>query len=376
MKCMAMRAWWVALATGLLVPSVSAQGVSVLSETESVVISGDSVRVDDADDSVVVAGDWRRGGAVGVQTDTGSVLIGLGAVVEGDRIQVNLEGDVLFDFDSSRLAPAAKARLAQVATLIRAKAVGAAHVIGHTDALGRDDYNARLSRERALAVIRHLHDAEGIPYGVLVGHGVGAKHPLAANTLANGADNPQGRARNRRVEIQIATREGVALGPGQVLVSGDRIVTNEASIDAGGVSTDEARVDIGRGGVTVSEHDDGDGDGDGDVASIVSGAMAQAGLASAPSAAAATQPMAGGACELMCQASSGRQSMATIACIEETLEEMEFDFDADACDEFEDAMATGSGNYGGQQCRSCRKAEGYGDAHCLRVIKACFPNKR
>lgn len=370
MKSVAMRAGWVALATMLMGAPAWAQGVSVLSETESVVVSGDSVRVDDADDSVVVAGDWRRGGAVGVHTDTESVLIGLGAVVVGDRIQVNLEGDVLFDFDSTRLTAAARARLAQVATLIRAKAVGAVHVIGHTDALGGADYNARLSRERALAVIRHLHEAEGIPFGVLVGHGVGAKHPVAANALANGADNPPGRARNRRVEIQIATREGVALGPDQVLVSGDRIVTNEASIDAGGVSTDEARVDIGRSGVTVTDHDDGD------VASIVSGAMAQAGLASAPSGAAATAPMAGGACELMCQSTTGRKSLATIECIEETLEEMEFDFDADACDEFEDAMASGSGNYGGQQCRACRKAEGYGDAHCLKVVQACLSGAR
>ncbi|GMU45202.1 MAG: hypothetical protein AMXMBFR25_31880 [Lysobacterales bacterium] len=340
--------------------------VSVQTDSEAVAVDRGGIVVEDADDRVTIDGDWRRGGSVRIDDGGASVLVDLGGVVVGDRIQVNLEGDVLFDFDSSALAPAAKARLAKVAALVRARAVGAVHVIGHTDALGGGDYNERLSRERAQAVIRFLREAEGIPGALLVGHGVGARHPVAANTRSDGSDNPAGRARNRRVEIQIATREGVSLGPDQVIVAPDRIVTAEASIDAGGVSTDEARVDIGSDGVRVTEHVAG-----GNVTEIVGEAMATAGL----SGKVATQPMAGGACELMCQSSTGRQSLSTIECIEETLEELDFDFDADACDAFEDAMATGAGNYGGQQCRNCRKAEGYGDAHCLKVVQACLTNK-
>ena len=326
----------------------------------------------DADDEVVVDGDWRRRGSIVVADGDDTVLVELGAVTAGDRIRVDLSGDVIFDFDSAALTPAAQASLGRVAALIRARAVGAVHVVGHTDAKGGDDYNARLSRDRAGAVIAHLHRDQGIPATLLVGHGAGARYPVAPNQRADGSDDPAGRARNRRVEVQIATREGVALGPGAISITPDAITTPEARVDRRGVTTEEVQVDIGADGVVVRELA---GD-DPTVTSIVGSALSGAGLANTAGGGDPTQPMAGGACELMCQSSTGRQSVQTIACIESTLEELEFDFDDDACDDFEDAMASGAGNEGGRHCRACRAAEGYADSHCLAVVKACLGKGR
>lgn len=353
------------LAAGLCAAgAVGASDVRVVSDSERVDISGQRVDVQDADDHVVVDGDWRKRGQVQVGSDDGDVLVDLGAVVADDRIQVDLAGDILFDYDSATLAPAAAQRLAQVAQLIRARSVGQVHVIGHTDAHGADSYNQRLSLERAESVIGHLVRAEGIPRSLLIGAGAGARHPVAPNTLPSGGDNPEGRARNRRVEMQIATREGVALGPGRsIVVAGERVTTPETSVDPRGVTTDEVRVDIADGRVDVRELA---GD-DATVTSIVGAALGQTTVTTGSAASAV-----GAACARMCAATAGRHEVATVGCIEATLEEFEYDFDADACDELEDAMVLGRGNEGGHLCYTCQRAEGFGERECAAVEKQCF----
>ncbi|MCE7930848.1 MAG: hypothetical protein DYH17_05680 [Xanthomonadales bacterium PRO6] len=61
-----------------------------------------------------------------------------------------------------------------------------------------------------------------------------------------------------------------------------------------------------------------------------------------------------------------------IGCIESMLEELDFDFDADARNELEDAMALGSDNKGGRLCRACQPGEGFGERECAAVEKRCF----
>ena len=117
------------------------------------------------------------------------------------EVRIELAADVLFDFDKADLLPKAQATLKQAAGLIRDKAKGQVRIEGHTDAKGADAYNQKLSERRAVAVKTWFVEKEGLK-GVAFGtQGFGAKKPEAPNTKPDGSDDPQGRQKNRRVEI-------------------------------------------------------------------------------------------------------------------------------------------------------------------------------
>ncbi len=112
-----------------------------------------------------------------------------------------LASDVLFDFGSATLRPQASAALNDILTSIRTTyPYPAIRVLGHTDSIGSDAANDALSLRRADAVRQWLM-AAGIPPAAITTEGLGKSRPVAANTLPNGADNPSGRAQNRRVEL-------------------------------------------------------------------------------------------------------------------------------------------------------------------------------
>ncbi len=235
----------------------AAQTVEVTSGGEKVIVDGDLVRIEGASGVTVVEGDWRRAGTVRVSGDTEQILVDLGAVTAEDRIQLTLGEDVLFDFDSDAIRSDAAANLGKVAQVIRTRSVGDVYVMGHTDSIGSADYNKKLSRRRAVAVMSWLNRNEGIPADAMVGVGMGATRPIAHNTNPDGSDNPEGRARNRRVEIQMATREGVRVGPAVVIGPGGvRVDETGVSVGAGAVRVDAGGVkvggvEVGAGGVRV-----------------------------------------------------------------------------------------------------------------------------
>ena len=117
-------------------------------------------------------------------------------------VVVNLP-DVLFTFDSIWLTEPARSAVAHIATTLRNHAQGRrVSIEGHTDALGSESYNMKLSQGRAQAVA-HTLQSEGV-YGLqLITHGYGEKYPIAPNRNTDGSDNPAGRAKNRRVEVVI-----------------------------------------------------------------------------------------------------------------------------------------------------------------------------
>lgn len=242
-----------------------AQAVEVTSGAEKVTVDGDTVRIEEPSGTTVVRSDWRTG-AVTVETDTEQILVDLGAVTVDDRIQLNLAGDILFDFDSAAVRADAAAQLAKVAQVIRSRSVGDVYVIGHTDSIGAEDYNLKLSRDRAASVMRWLNRNEGIPASVMVGNGLGAKRPVAHNTNPDGSDSPEGRAKNRRVEIQMATREGVRVGPDVIIAPGGvRVSAEGVSVAGGAIQIDESGVRVGGvkvgvGGVEVDAGATGSGD--------------------------------------------------------------------------------------------------------------------
>lgn len=99
-----------------------------------------------------------------------------------------------FDFDKSTIRPDAKPVIAQVIKLLSDDPHLALTVNGHTDSIGLHDYNVKLSRSRAAAVVAALVEAQIAP-GRLSSGGFGPDQPIADNAT------DLGRAKNRRVEL-------------------------------------------------------------------------------------------------------------------------------------------------------------------------------
>jgi outer membrane protein OmpA-like peptidoglycan-associated protein len=119
------------------------------------------------------------------------------------EIRIELAADVLFDFDKATLLPKAQEALKQAAAVIRDKAKGTVRIDGYTDARGSAAYNQRLSEQRANAVRDWFVRREGLTGVRFTTQGFGAGNPVAPNTHADGSDNPEGRRKNRRVEITL-----------------------------------------------------------------------------------------------------------------------------------------------------------------------------
>lgn len=119
-------------------------------------------------------------------------------VRDGARTTITINTDVLFAFDSADLTSSATEVVAELAGRL-ADTDSDVLVVGHTDGIGTRDYNQRLSERRAAAVAdvlrNRVDDARTIDT-----EGRNFSEPVAEETI-NGEDNPEGRARNRRVEI-------------------------------------------------------------------------------------------------------------------------------------------------------------------------------
>lgn len=118
------------------------------------------------------------------------------------NIKISLSADQMFDFDKAILKPQADAELQKAFDDINGKTDASVKVVGYTDAKGSDTYNKRLSDQRAMAVKKWLED-KGLKNAILT-EGKGAADPIAPNTNSDGSDNPEGRAKNRRVEIKVS----------------------------------------------------------------------------------------------------------------------------------------------------------------------------
>ena len=105
--------------------------------------------------------------------------------------------DVLFETGKYSLRPQAREKLAKVAGVVAGHPGLKLDIEGHTDSVGGDEYNQRLSEQRAVAVRDYL-TSEGIPASSVTTKGFGETHPVASN------DTASGRQQNRRVELVIS----------------------------------------------------------------------------------------------------------------------------------------------------------------------------
>ena len=114
-----------------------------------------------------------------------------------------MQAETLFDFDKSVIKPAGKAALdALVADLSKVN-VETVIAVGHTDSIGTNDYNQKLSIRRVEAVKAYLV-SNGVPADQIKTEGRGESEPVASNKTR------EGRAMNRRVQIEVVgTQKGM-----------------------------------------------------------------------------------------------------------------------------------------------------------------------
>lgn len=140
---------------------------------------------------------------VGVTRGIDAALKDLGAKVVGQEIKIELAADVLFDFDKSDLRPDAVPSLQRVAEVLKEYPDAPVLIEGHTDSKGTDAYNQKLSENRAVSVKTWLVKNAGADGARITTRGWGEKKPVAPNTKPDGSDDPEGRQKNRRVEITV-----------------------------------------------------------------------------------------------------------------------------------------------------------------------------
>jgi OOP family OmpA-OmpF porin len=110
--------------------------------------------------------------------------------------KVTYAADAFFDFDKSVLKPEGKAKLDDLVSKVKDINLEVIIAVGHTDSVGTDAYNQRLSVRRAESVKAYLV-SKGIEKNRVYTEGKGEKQPVADNKTA------EGRAKNRRVEIEV-----------------------------------------------------------------------------------------------------------------------------------------------------------------------------
>jgi OOP family OmpA-OmpF porin len=103
---------------------------------------------------------------------------------------------VLFDFDKSNVKPEAATILDRLVVFMNENKDKKAELSGHTDNVGTEAYNQKLS-ERRVNSVREYVVKKGVDSSRISGQGFGESKPIAENKTA------QGRAKNRRVEIKV-----------------------------------------------------------------------------------------------------------------------------------------------------------------------------
>jgi len=144
--------------------------------------------------------------------------VGVGQIVGFDYpvpvVRVQFDQRVFFDFDRDSVRPEAINIIKVIAENMKRDVPDAQlTILGHTDAIGTDDYNIDLSRRRAISVMQALVD-NGVNPEQLSTVAVGKSQPVAPNSTEDG------RARNRRVEFMISASEAANI----TLVSKRRII--------------------------------------------------------------------------------------------------------------------------------------------------------
>ncbi len=110
--------------------------------------------------------------------------------------------NVYYDYDKDALKAESVASLDSLVQFLNDNPAFTVEVYSFADAKGNEEYNKKLSLRRAESVVNYIVNA-GIEQNRITAKGFGESMPAAPNTMANGKDNPTGRAANRRTELRI-----------------------------------------------------------------------------------------------------------------------------------------------------------------------------
>lgn len=121
---------------------------------------------------------------------------GVSVTRSGDNIILNMPGNITFATGSSNINADFYQILNSVALVVNEFEKTYIDITGHTDSVGAADFNQQLSEKRASSVARYLESQQVLPQRIITS-GMGLEAPVATN------DTPEGRARNRRVELML-----------------------------------------------------------------------------------------------------------------------------------------------------------------------------
>lgn len=121
---------------------------------------------------------------------------GVEVMRDGDQIQLNMPSSITFNTDEFRIKNSFYSSLDSVAQVLYKYKDTTLEVVGHTDSVGKDDYNQDLSYKRAYSVADYL-TSQGVQGNRIQTQGYGETRPIADNNTSSG------RAQNRRVEMYI-----------------------------------------------------------------------------------------------------------------------------------------------------------------------------
>jgi outer membrane protein OmpA-like peptidoglycan-associated protein len=154
-------------------------------------------------------GTWQKPGEIRQPTGPWQVPKGIRAIKAQEtkcEQRMTIVSDALFEFDKSTLSKDAEQTLAALGPMLKQKAQKHSVIVeGHTDAVGDDSYNQQLSEKRAKAVQEWLIAKNYLTLAASKTAGFGKKRPIAPNTKPDGSDDPEGRQKNRRVDVVVNT---------------------------------------------------------------------------------------------------------------------------------------------------------------------------
>lgn len=110
--------------------------------------------------------------------------------------------NVYFEFNKAIVLEESFEALDKLVELLNQNPNMEIEISGHTDSKGNDEYNQKLSEERAISVVDYIV-SKGIDKSRLTAVGYGELQPVAPNQNADGSDNPEGRKKNRRTEFKV-----------------------------------------------------------------------------------------------------------------------------------------------------------------------------
>ncbi len=114
--------------------------------------------------------------------------------------------NIYYDFGKATLREESKVVLDTVVDLLNENPKLTIEMSAHTDSVGSDKFNNKLSQERAQSCVNYLI-SRGISPSRLIAKGYGKTRPIAPNSLPNHKDNPEGRQLNRRTEFKVLKRQ-------------------------------------------------------------------------------------------------------------------------------------------------------------------------